>query len=411
MKNISERVIEENIEGSFSTRFWIELFGNSAYFAIANILLELLIEGPAEYLRAPDLYTIIFSAAIQAYWLTRQSTSRPHRLIGNLIAPALYSLIEGLLEGLRFFSALHHLAYWGFALTIGLLQELRFRLPSLYTLLVVIESVVRTSILFFMYAIFETHANPEQTLSWNVFFGDASHVFIGWSILLIGFSTGLANLTAERYLKNLRQMSAQLRTYAEWLLGRNLLSQIILSPDSLHITRRERTVLFMDIRGFTAWSESHQPEEVAALLNEYYRQSEAILTLYSPIKFKFSADEVMVVFPTAQAAVKAAIELRRQIHLLLGEKQLGAGIGLESGLVVEGLLGGTNVKFYDAIGDTVNTAKRIESTAQAGQVLISERVCEQVTTVKPGTKREIQVKGKAQSITVYDLEDVKAGYR
>jgi hypothetical protein len=43
-----------------------------------------------------------------------------------------------------------------------------------------------------MYAIFETHANPEQTLSWNVFFGDASHVFIGWSILLIGFSTGLA---------------------------------------------------------------------------------------------------------------------------------------------------------------------------------------------------------------------------
>lgn len=117
----------------------------------------------------------------------------------------------------------------------------------------------------------------------------------------------------------------------------------------------------------------------------------------------------MAVFPTAQAAVNAAVELRRQIHPLLAENQLGAGIGLESGPVVEGLLGSTNVRFYDAIGDTVNTAKRIENAAQAGQALISERVCEQVATVKLGAKTKIWVKGKAQPITVYDLEDVKAG--
>ncbi len=387
----------------------MELFGNSAHFAIANILLELLIKEPAEYIRTPGPYVIVFTAIIQAYWLTRQAATRPHRFIGNLIAPALYNLTEVLLEGIRFFSAPHHVAYWGFALTIGLLQELRFHLPPLYAFLVVIESVIRASILLFMYAIFERYANPEQTLSWNAFFSDTSHVFIGWAILLIGFSNGLANLTAERYLQNLRQMSAQLRTYSEWLLGRNLLSQIILSPDSLHITRRERTILFMDIRGFTAWSESHQPEEVVALLDEYYHQSEAIITFYYPIKFKFSADEVMVVFPTAQAAVHAAVQLRRQIHLLLAESQLGAGIGLESGPVVEGLLGSTSVRFYDAIGDTVNTAKRIENAAQAGQVLISERVCEQVATVKLGAKTKIRVKGKAQPITVYDLEDVKAG--
>ncbi len=387
----------------------MELFGNSAHFAIANILLELLIKEPAEYIRTPDPYVIVFAAIIQAYWLTRQAVTRPHRFIGNIIAPALYNLTEVLLEGTRFFSAPNHVAYWGFALTIGLLQELRFHLPPLYGFLVVIESVIRASILLFMYAIFERYANPEQTLSWNAFFSDKSHVFIGWAILLIGFSNGLANLTAERYLQNLRQMSAQLRTYSEWLLGRNLLSQIILSPDSLHITRRERTILFMDIRGFTAWSELHQPEEVVMLLDEYYRQSEAIITFYSPIKFKFSADEVMVVFPTAQAAVHAALELRRQIHPLLAENQLGAGIGLESGPVVEGLLGSTNVRFYDAIGDTVNTAKRIENAAQAGQVLISEHVCEQVATVKLGAKTKIRVKGKAQPITVYDLGDVKAG--
>jgi hypothetical protein len=204
LKNISCRIVEEKIEGSFSTRFGIELFGNSAHFAIANILLELLIKEPAEYIRTPDPYVIIFAAIIQAYWLTRQAATRPHRFIGNLIAPALYNLIEVLLKGIRFFSVPHHAAYWGFALAIGLLQELRFRLPPLYEFLVVIESIVRTSILLFMYAIFETHANPEQTLSWNAFFSDTSHVFIGWAILLIGFSNGLANLTAERYLQNLR---------------------------------------------------------------------------------------------------------------------------------------------------------------------------------------------------------------
>jgi hypothetical protein len=148
MKNIHEKVIEENIAGSFSTRFWIELFGNSAYFAIANILLELLIEGTAEYLRAPDLYTIVFAAAIQAYWLTRQSTSRPHRLIGNLIALALYSLTEGLLEVLRFFCCPAPFSLLGFcsndwfltrvalspAIALYLARRYRKRCPHFYSL-------------------------------------------------------------------------------------------------------------------------------------------------------------------------------------------------------------------------------------------------------------------------------------
>lgn len=410
MKNLSDRVIEENISGTFFSRFIIELFGNSAIFPLANILLELLIENPAEYLRVSDLYAIIFSALIQAYWLTSQPTARPRRLVGNLIAPTIYTFIESLLEGLLFFSAPHHLAYWGFAFAIGLFQEMAFWFPNLSSVLIIVENIIRTSILFSMYAIFESHANPQQTLSWSTFFSDASHVFIGIAIFLIGLSIGLANMSAERHLKKLRQTSAQLRTYSEWLLGRELLVQTFLNPGSLHTTRRERTVLFMDIRGLTAWSESHQPEEVVALLDNYYRQSELILTLHSAIKFKFAADEVMAIFATADSALQAAVELRQQVNLLLAEKQLGAGIGLESGLVVEGLLGSTGVKFYDAIGDTVNVAKRIESVAWAGEVLISENVRKKAQlTVKIDTRRDIQVKGKTEVISIYALEDTKAG--
>ncbi len=410
MKNNSGGLFEQRITGTFPIRFWIELFSNSAYFPVANILFELLIESPLDYLRAPDLYVLVFSALIQAYVLTRwQVTEQPRRLIGNLVGPAVYTLVESSLEGPRFFAAYHHLGYWGFALAIGLLQELRFRFPNMGSLLIVVENAVRTAILFFMYAIFETYANPSQTLSLQVFFSDESHVFIGLAILVVGLSTGLANLMAEHYLRQLRQTSSQLHMYSEWLLGRDLLLKTLENPKALHTARRERTVLFMDIRGFTAWSEMHTPEEVVALLDAYYRASEAVLTMYPPVKFKFSADEVMAIFSDADVALHAAMELRRQITPLLAKEKLGAGIGLESGLVVEGLLGGTGVKFYDAIGDTVNTAKRIESAAEAGEVLVSGHLCPRMQpSFKIGATREIHVKGKKQAVVVCALEDESA---
>ncbi len=178
MKDASSSSLETEITGSFLTRFWLELFGNSAHFPIANVLFELLLEKPfLAYLGKPDVYVIITAALVQAYFLARwQSKPRQHRFWGNLIAPSLYTVIEGLLEGPKFFAAPHHLAYWGFSLAIGAFQALRLELPSLFAApLVVVENVTRTSILFFMYAIFETYANPAQTSSLSAFFGDGSH--------------------------------------------------------------------------------------------------------------------------------------------------------------------------------------------------------------------------------------------
>jgi class 3 adenylate cyclase len=138
--------------------------------------------------------------------------------------------------------------------------------------------------------------------------------------------------------------------------------------------------------------------------------TETILTSHETIKFKFSADEVMAVFPTPDSAVHAAIELRNQVNQLLSSEHLGVGIGLHNGLLVEGLLGSTGVKFYDVIGDTVNTAKRIESVAQSGEVLISENVRNMIRQkVGTGAKREISVKGKKNPLVMYPLEDRNAG--
>lgn len=155
---MSDTTLEKRIEGSPATRFLQEFFSNSAQFPIANILLELLLEGPRRYLAAPDAYAIILAATMQAYFLSRwQDGSRSRRFLGNLLGPALYTLIEVAMEGLQFFASPNHLAYWGFAAAIGLLQSARPLMPSpLRALVQVAEDVVRAGILLAMYAIFES---------------------------------------------------------------------------------------------------------------------------------------------------------------------------------------------------------------------------------------------------------------
>lgn len=395
--------LESRIKGKPSTRFWLEFIGNSAQFSIANVMFELLLEGFSVLLR-PDLYTLVGASFVQAYFLSKPSFVSPmHRFLGNLIGPALYTLVEVMIEGADFFSSPNHSAYWVFALLIGLCQAMRAVGSGIFVeVVLVLEYIIRTSILFFMYVLFETYANPQQTTSLDVFFNDASHQFIASTVLLLGLGLGLANLTSDRYLGLLRQTSAQLKMYSEWLLGRDLLVRVIADPTALNLIRTQRVVLFMDIRNFTAWSETQAPEAVVNLLTRYYQSAESVLHEYSIIKFKLSADEVLVVFSEVADALGAAKQLDMQINRLLAPMRLGVGIGLHAGPVVEGLLGSGDVKFYDVIGDTVNTAKRIESSARGGEVLISHNLRELAT--KPVTvieTRKILVKGKTEPLEIY----------
>jgi class 3 adenylate cyclase len=202
----------------------------------------------------------------------------------------------------------------------------------------------------------------------------------------------------------LRMLSNRLKTYSEWLLGRNLLGQALANPETLGLMRRERTIVFADIRGFTRWSEDRSPEETVQLLNRYYAAIEGTLARHEAIKFKFSADETMVVFAGAAEAVAAARELRAMAGALLAAETLGLGIGLHTGPLVEGLLGSAEVKFYDVVGDTVNTAKRIESAAGPGEVLISDATRGALAGhLAIGPARAISAKGKEAPVTVYPL--------
>lgn len=397
--------LEARITGSLGHRFAQELFRNSGQFPIANLLLELLIEGPKIFF-APDLYVLIAAALVQARVIAGWEHARsPRPFTGNLVGPACYTVVESILEGSAFFDAPNHVAYWCFALAIGALQWARFRSRqgARVGVLLVAESVVRASILFVVYTIFEA-LSDKAPFSFAAFFADPAHVFIGLATLLLGLSAGLESLSARNYLDLLRETSGQLRRYSEWLLGEDLLERVIEDPAALSLARRERTVMFMDIRGFTAWSERCPPETVVQALNEYYAAAEPVLRRHGVIKLKFSADEVLGVYADPGQAVACAMELRTQTGAVLSRWRLAAGIGIHAGPVVEGLLGSSGMKGYDVIGDTVNTAKRIEGAAAGGEALVSEAVVRALgPKLSPGQRREVIAKGKEVPISVYVL--------
>lgn len=92
------------------------------------------------------------------------------------------------------------------------------------------------------------------------------------------------------------------------------------------------------------------------------------MTKHGAIKFKFAADEAMAVFSEAVIAARAAKEMFDDVDKVLSPQDLRARVGVHTGPLVEGLLGNMDVKFYDVIGDTVNTAKRIESATARREI-------------------------------------------
>lgn len=400
--------VEARLRGRRSQSVVLELLANTIHFPLANIILEMLIEGISDYVLEPDFYILIFACLTQAWWLgSRQYAGRPSPFLGNLIGPLLYTLIELPLEGAAFWQSPNHIAYWVFALLVGGLQQLQLWLPQsgrIYALLV--EHLSRTSILLVMYIIFEVHAAPSLE-GVKAFFSDDSHLFVSIVITLLGLIVGFSYWTAQNYLQTLQVTAGQLQVYSEWLLGRELLDRAVGDQDILGLARKKRAVLFMDIRGFTAWSERQTPEEVVTMLNACFAAAEPICERFKAIKVKHTGDEIMAVFDRPVRAVAAGKEMRDRLTEQLQDYGLSAGAGIHFGELVEGLIGGEKVRSYDIIGDTVNTAKRLCDAANGGELLLSQAVVNEASREDdiffrnlPAVCRDISMKGKQDPIQV-----------
>ncbi len=222
-----------------------------------------------------------------------------------------------------------------------------------------------------------------------------------------------------RLADRINDMVAGLRQKLELskFVSRATVDQVESSDGAVHREgeRRQLTVLFSDIRGFTAFSETREPEEVVAMLNSYLQvQSEVVIAHGGDID-KFVGDELMARFSGedhARRATLAAVEMIEAVASLNDERgltedeRIHIGIGINSGEVILGAMGSEQRMDFTVIGDAVNLAARLCSVADRGEVITSERsrtlagALPRLTLV---AREPVQVKGKTDPIQIFEV--------
>lgn len=183
---------------------------------------------------------------------------------------------------------------------------------------------------------------------------------------------------------------------------------------------REIAALFVDIRGFTPLSESLEPEQVVEILNSYLKLTTSCIFKHGGTLDKFIGDATMAIFNapfdtedyvysavlTAWDIARGGDKIERECVEKFG-KQVGFGVGVNCGKAVVGNIGCDFRMDYTAIGDTVNTAARLEANAPRGKVYISDAVYEQVKDrITAEEVGEIPLKGKSKGVFVYSVTGV-----
>ncbi len=202
----------------------------------------------------------------------------------------------------------------------------------------------------------------------------------------------------------------------------NLVEELLNSEIKLGGEKKEITILFSDIRGFTSMSEKMQPEEVVGILNEYLTEMTDTIFKNDGTLDKFIGDAVMGPFGTpayypdhALRAVKTAFMMKGKLNELnekwksQGRHTLKIGIGINTGDVIAGNMGSLKRMEYTVIGDAVNLASRLESLNKdlGTEIIISSSTYEQVKDhVKVKKFTDIKVKGKEESLTVYEVKEL-----
>ena len=199
-----------------------------------------------------------------------------------------------------------------------------------------------------------------------------------------------------------------------------VVKELLEKPDSFKLggVNQTITVLFADIRGFTAFSEEQNPERVVGLLNSYFSAMSEIIFENGGTLDKYIGDGLMALFgaPSASAndadnAVKAAIAMQKRVVTLNkelkaeGYPEIATGIGLHTGIATIGYIGSERRSEYTAIGDTVNLASRLESNAKGGQILISEATGKACTETFQIRKCEpLNVKNRLEPVSLFEVK-------
>jgi adenylate cyclase len=237
---------------------------------------------------------------------------------------------------------------------------------------------------------------------------------------VLASSFALFGSVAYQYVVEGREKRKMKKLFGQYV-SKDVYDRLVADPSLARLggARREMTVLFSDIRGFTTVSERGQPEEIVRTLNEYFTEMVDIVFRHRGTLDKFVGDMVMALFGApvddpdhADHAVKAALEMIRELGRLNerwkaeGRPELDIGIGINTGPMIAGNIGSEQIMSYTVIGDAVNLGSRLESlNKQYGtRVIISETTRSKLNAqYEFRALGEVVVKGRTQPVAIFEV--------
>ncbi|MBP6591184.1 MAG: response regulator [Chitinophagaceae bacterium] len=228
-------------------------------------------------------------------------------------------------------------------------------------------------------------------------------------------------LTMQKTLKHVQQMKETMRAIKENNILRMYVDETVLNfmggkefeRSLLENETIEATVAFIDICGFTAISEHEKPDTVVKLLNDYFDVMVREIISQKGLVDKFIGDCVMAVFKGEyhlDRAIDACLSIRSKIAALPATDGFSpkVSIGINSGEMISGNIGSGTLKRldYTVIGDTVNTAQRLQSAAGPSQIVIQETCYEKIKqSFQCNRIGEVALKNKTNPVTIYEVLD------
>ncbi len=235
---------------------------------------------------------------------------------------------------------------------------------------------------------------------------------------LLAFALSFVAITAYRLAKESKQ-TRFLRDKFYNVIPPAILDQLLVNPDAVEIRgeRRELTIMFTDIVGFTSISDGEEPEVIWELLTEYFESMTEIILRHGGTIDKLMGDGILAFWGApistddhALRAVCAAVEMQRAVEKLnqswepKGRPRIQIRIGINTGYVSVGFFGSTHLRDYTVLGSNVNLAQRLEGSCRSGGILVSTRTHGRVKDeFLAECLGPIHVKGFANPVEVYEL--------
>jgi adenylate cyclase len=209
------------------------------------------------------------------------------------------------------------------------------------------------------------------------------------------------------------------KTFGKYV-GTDVLDMILRNPENSWLKGRkeEATILFADIRSFTAYSETKDPEELVEELNEYFEIATRVILDYGGYIDKFIGDAVLGVFGVPvlskdhpERCIRAALDMQAEFEKAAdnGNPLLSkVGIGIKCGVVVAGNIGSQARMEYTVIGDSVNIASRLNGFAMPGEIVVDRSVCDRLKHIlKTAPLAPQKIKGRSELVRIYKVLGLK----